>query len=158
MNADLKKMAEEFPRPFPVVRVMTVVDEKDPAWASRTSQEFKDAADINNIVATWTRSGVCPNVNVKEPLFVDCTQNKSFQDQLQSHIDAQNAFMTLDPKVRKQFDNSYVNLMDFLAKEENRDEAIRLGLIDKVDDVNQASAVAPQGKQVGDALDEKKGA
>lgn len=150
-NSDLVEKIKEYPRAFP--RVKTILDGK-----TITKQEYQAECDINTIVKSWMSSGVCPSVNAKVPLFVDCTLVKSFEQSANDLIAAQDAFMELDPKIRKQFNNSPVELVEFLADERNREEAIKLGLVD----VPQASAVAPQGQAIGEAssvkLDEKKGA
>lgn len=156
MNSELINKVKDYPRPFPRVRTLLTKGQFD--TGIKTSQEYKVECDINNIVKSWTSTGVCPSVNVKAPLFVDCTIAKSFTEQAQALVDAQDAFMQLDPKIRKEFDNSPVKLCEFLADKSNEARAIELGLIDKKQDVNQASAVAPQGQAIGEASTDKKGA
>lgn len=146
MTKDLKETLEDgYSRPYP--RVRTRVE----GGRTLTAQEYKKECDINNIVNMWRNSGIVPNVKVQEPLYVDVSEEVDLQTSINRVIDAQNAFMTLDPNIRKEFNNDPVELLKFLSDEKNKSRAEELGLIVKKQDVSQASAVAPQGKQVGDA-------
>ena len=51
--------------------------------------------------------------------------------------------MALPSRVRRRFDNDPAELMEFLADEANREEAVMLGLIEKEEPVQPAPA--PEG-------------
>lgn len=98
---------------------------------SLTKQSFKDSTDINQIMARAKATGLLgtPNLQPREPMFGDFTDGSSYHEQCNKIHDAQDAFMALDPKIRQAFKNDPVKLLDFISKKENRDEAIKLGLI-----------------------------
>lgn len=103
---------------------------------SMTEQHFKDECDINNIVAQYQQTGVLPQGD-RQPLFGDFAD---FPQDLQSSQaffdDAQERFMQLDARVRKEFDNDPVKLLQFIADDNNRDRAIELGLIERPPQAN----------------------
>lgn len=113
---------------------------------SMTEQHFKDECDINTIVSQYQQTGVLPCGN-REPLFGDFAE---FPQDLQSSQkyfdDAQERFMQLDAKIRKEFDNDPVKLLQFIADSNNRERAIELGLIDRPPQAN--TTVQPQETNV----------
>ena len=96
---------------------------------SLTEQHHKDACNINNIVAKYHKTGVMSNMRVSAPVFKDCTANDFFEIQNQ-FLEASDAFASLSSSVRKRFGNDPHNLIEFLDDPKNRDEAVKLGLID----------------------------
>lgn len=92
-----------------------------------TEQSHAKDCDINNIVATYHKTGVFPEAG--ELLFADVSDAPTYQDALQTVINAENAFMALDAKTRKRFDNDATQMLAFLDNPENRAEAIALGMI-----------------------------
>lgn len=98
--------------------------------ASLTRQEFLKDADINNIMAKYA-SGVVPlSSGARTPFFGDFSNVPDYQTSLQVVIDAQERFAQLPSQLRNRFENDPAKLLEFLAVEENRAEAISLGLID----------------------------
>lgn len=99
---------------------------------SMTEQHFKDECDINYIVNRFQETGVMPEGN-RQPLFGDFA---SFPQDLSSSMalydEAMDRFMQLDAKVRKEFDNDPLKLLQFVSDESNRSRAEELGLIEKV--------------------------
>jgi len=109
-------------------QVHTINDEK-----TKTQQHHKDAHDINNIMKKYQKIGVDYNrlpPNSKGQ-YGDFSKHKSYQESVQALIDANNSFMSLPSTVRKRFSNDPQELFDFLNDTNNRDEAIKLGLLDK---------------------------
>jgi len=94
-----------------------------------TKQSFKNECNINTILKRWTQSGVEPEGN-KNPSFGDFTQLPDYQESLNIVIHAQEAFNSLDANVRKRFQNDPAQVLEFLQDDNNRDEAITLGLIE----------------------------
>lgn len=82
----------------------------DPAWRDPgldcsgdpglTDQAPAKDADINNIVATYYKTGILPGRDGPQ-VFADVSDAPTYQDALQTVINAENAFMTLDGKTRK---------------------------------------------------------
>lgn len=98
--------------------------------ASLTRQEFSHDADINNIMRKYA-VGLPPSpAGARPPVFGDFSNVPDYQTALDKVIDAQERFAELPSKVRRRFDNDPAKLLQFLASEENRAEAVQLGLID----------------------------
>ena len=92
-------------------------------------QQFKDECDINVLVERYGITGELP-VGDRRPIdAADFTEVTDYQTALNQLITAQNAFMDLPAKVRKEFDNDPAKLLEFLNDSNNKDEAIRLGII-----------------------------
>lgn len=110
----------------------------DPTWRDpgvdftgdpgRADPSFAKDADINNIVATYHKTGVFPGAN-GPAVFADVSDAPSYQEALQVVINAENAFMTLDAKTRKKFDNDPTQMLAFLEDPKNRAEAAALGML-----------------------------
>lgn len=115
-----------------------------------TEQHHAEDCDINNIIAKYTRTGVLgdpfamPSVSAQ---FGDFTAISDYQTAMNNLIQAQQAFEALPAALRKEFDNDPAKLLDFLGKEENRDEAIRLGLIPRP--VDTSNSTTPSATPVG---------
>lgn len=98
---------------------------------SRTQQSFANEVNINMIVAkAKARKPVMQDT--RQPLYGDFSNIKTFHEQRNAIIEAENAFMTLPAAVRKKFGNDVGKLLEFVADSKNKDEAIELGLIEKV--------------------------
>jgi len=99
--------------------------------ASLTQQHQKDQADINFIVEQFNVTGILPTAPVS-PQYGDFTGISDYQSALNAVIDAQDEFMSLPANIRSRFDNDPSNLINFLSNDENRQEAIELGLIEPI--------------------------
>ena len=101
---------------------------------SMTQQQFKDEADINNIMARYQKTGVLvdPLTQVtRKPMFDDFSELGDFRDHQQAVIDAQEMFMQLPSRLRARFGNDPAELLQWLSNSANKDEAIELGLMSK---------------------------
>ena len=99
---------------------------QDPSLAQ---QHMKDECDINIIVERFGVTGKFP-VSPIEPTYGDFSGVSDYHDAL-NRIEASNkAFMALPAKIRAKFDHDPNALLQFLQNEDNRDEAIEIGLID----------------------------
>lgn len=94
---------------------------------SMTHQSFKDECNINNIMKKYERTGQLTHVRNSEGVFGDFTNVEDYQVNLNKIILAEEAFMTLPAHLRKQFNNSPQELLEFLHDDSNRAEAERLG-------------------------------
>lgn len=112
----------------------------------KTDPSGADDADINNIVARYHKTGVFPGLDGPQ-LFADVSDAPSYQDALQTVINAENAFMALDAKTRKRFENDPSQLLDFLADPKNREEAISLGMIEPQAPTPSPAVPEPSGGQ-----------
>lgn len=94
---------------------------------SPVQQHFKESTDINNIVDNYTRTGMLNGS--QNPVYDDFSDSFDFLEAQNKVIAARNAFSSLDSKLRSRFSNNPAKLLDFLADSNNKDEAIKLGLI-----------------------------
>lgn len=120
----------------------------------KTDQSGSKDADINNIVATYHKTGVFPEKG--HELFADVSDAPSYQDAMQTIINAENAFMALDAKTRKRFDNDAAQMLNFLHDPENRAEAIKLGMIEAPEAIAQPASPNPAGGQPAPSKPEPK--
>lgn len=97
---------------------------------TRTKQSMRDECDINLIISKYSKIGVIEHINNNQASFADVS-DLDFQQSLHLVQTAQDAFDELPAKIRKRFSNDPSELLSFLQNEENREEAISLGLIEK---------------------------
>lgn len=84
--------------------------------------------DINTIVDRFSRTGTIPIVN-QQPLYEDVSHVGDYREALERVKLADAAFMMLPPQVRSRFSNDPAEFLDFCSNPENRDEAVKLGLM-----------------------------
>lgn len=99
-------------------------NEKD---VSLTEQCFAYECDINNIV----KMQVPTTVNPKTPLFNTVFSPDLYEKSLNIIADASSRFEELPSDLRTRFENDPKKLLEFLSNDENYDEAVKLGLIEK---------------------------
>lgn len=103
-------------------------------------------ADINNIVATFHKTGVLPNINV-QGVYADVSNPMSYQDALQTVINAEKQFMALDAKTRKKFSNNPAEFLEFVDDPQNAAELVSMGLGTIVDKTPSPAAPVSTGGQ-----------
>lgn len=96
--------------------------------ASRVEQDHRERVNINTIVAKARRTGFLPFRNVQAE-YGDFSAGVDFHTAQNRVIEAQARFQEVPSKIRKRFENDPGKLLDFLMDENNREEAIALGLI-----------------------------
>lgn len=95
---------------------------------TRTQQNMADECDINKLVATYARTGIIPGSDIPAMEFhVD--EIYDYQTAMNQLIESNKAFMALPSNIRDRFHNDPASLLNFLSSEDNRAEAISLGLI-----------------------------
>jgi len=97
---------------------------------SLAQQHFKDECDINNILRQFNITGQLPTSPLS-PRYGDFTGIVDYHSALNAVIAAEDGFMALPADIRSRFMNDPEQLINFLDDPENKDEAIKLGLIDK---------------------------
>lgn len=98
----------------------------------RTQQQFKEECDINTIARRFGLTGMLPAAR-RLPSFGDFTGVSDYQSALNQVMAADEAFLTLPSAVRERFGHNYQALLDFLGDEGNRQEAIDLGLLERLE-------------------------
>ena len=119
------KLVRRVKEPFERQRVKTAVGEE-----SLAKQEFREESDINNIMRKYEEHGEIPHVR-SGGQFVDCDGPDDYQSALNIVMAAQERFAAMPARIRDRFDNNPELLLRFVADDENYDEAVELGLIEK---------------------------
>lgn len=105
-------------------------------------QSFKEEADINTIVKRFGLTGELPK-NFRTPTYGDFTQVTDFQSAVNAVRAAGESFMEMPAELRAKFLNDPQKLIEFVSKEDNRAEAIKLGLVPKPVEVVPPTPPAP---------------
>jgi phage internal scaffolding protein len=95
-----------------------------------TEQSYKDECDVNNIIRKYDKTGRLEHVNKMEYKYGDVT-GADFKKAADLVAGARSSFEDLPSDVRKKFKNDPGRFLEFFEDPKNRDEAIKLGLIDK---------------------------
>lgn len=111
---------------------------------SLTQQQFKEECDINNIIARYETTGLLTDPlhpGTRQPMFGDFSNVMDYQAAQNIVVRANEAFEALPAKLRDRFDNDPALMLEFLQDENNREEAVKLGLVkESVSDVNSSSS------------------
>lgn len=94
-----------------------------------TDQSFKKMCDINQIVATYQKTGMFPNFKAREPRYVDNTQVRPFLEAFDIVKEAKALFMELPAVVRKAMDNNPANFETFIRDEKNTEFLFQHGVL-----------------------------
>ena len=100
--------------------------------ATLTQQHFKDECDINNILRQFNITGLLPE-SALSPRYGDFTGISDYHSALNQVIAAEDEFMRLPADLRARFANDPAQLIEFLENSDNKDEAIKLGLVNSVE-------------------------
>ncbi len=114
----------------------------------RTKQNHKKECDINNIMSRFQKSGTIDFVNKKKAQFGDAT-GIEFQNAMETVAQANEMFDALPSKMRERFANDPHELLKFLEIEENREEAVFLGLLKEPEPVAPEAKPEPPGGSEG---------
>lgn len=98
---------------------------------SMAQQHFKDECDVNNILRKYESTGLVTHVANGTPSYGDFSSVLEFQQAQNILIEAQDAFEALPASLRKRFDNDPAVMLEFIEDPDNREEAEKLGLVDK---------------------------
>lgn len=103
---------------------------------SVVQQQFAEECDINTIVKRFGLTGELPN-GVGMPVSGDFTGVSDFHTAMTLVRQAQEGFMQLSADVRERFANDPARVLAFLENPENREEAIKLGIVAKPPEVER---------------------
>ena len=103
-------------------------------YSSMTKQSFKKECDINNIMASYKRTAGKQFLDTfsgyMDGIFGDASSAVDYHTALGLINEANVAFDSMPSHVRDRFANDPARLMVFLSDVKNKDEAIKLGLLD----------------------------
>lgn len=98
-------------------------------------QEFKDECDINVLLRRFNITGQLP-VGVRMPTYGDFDVVTDFHSAANAIAQAREAFHMMPADVRRRFGNDPGEFVAFCSDSKNREEAVKLGLV-------EASAAEP---------------
>lgn len=99
--------------------------------ASRTKQQFVEDSDINTIMRKYEKTGILdPRLQRGPGSYGDFSSATDYHTSLNQVVEAQAAFYDLSSTIRARFHNDPGELLDFLDDPANRDEAVKLGLVE----------------------------
>ena len=99
---------------------------------SMTIQSAADETDINVMIARYQKTGSfhgSTNMPTVRPDFGDFVAVPDYQNAMNILIQAQDQFAALPAQIRDRFANSPENYLAFLSDSSNKEEAIKLGLV-----------------------------
>lgn len=99
-----------------------------PAESPFTKQEFKDECDVNVILKRYMATGEMPNLNERNPQYIDCTGH-DYQAAMNLVAEANTLFAELPSAVRSRFNHDPSQFLDFCSNEANRPELEAMGLL-----------------------------
>lgn len=108
----------------------SVETETVPSGESLTQQQFIEDCDVNLIMAKYMKTGQMPE-GVSQMIEGDFSNLPDYQEALHTVMRAEEMFMEIPATIRLQFENNPQKLLQFLHNTENKEEAIKLGLISK---------------------------
>ncbi|WNK13321.1 MAG: internal scaffolding protein [Microvirus sp.] len=98
---------------------------------SMTKQEFKHECDINNVIKSFSQTGMFRHVSARasQGAYEDLPDGVDFQYALDEVQRARNSFMTLPAHVRQRFGHDPGQFLGFIHDPSNKDEMAKLGLL-----------------------------
>ena len=97
---------------------------------TRTQQHHKDECDINTIVRRFALTGQLPD-NIRIPKYGDFDVVNDYHSAMNAVATANEAFDALPAAIRTKFQNDPGAFVDFCSDEANREELIKMGLIER---------------------------
>ena len=105
-------------------RVITI--NTDP---SLSDQQWKEDCDTNTILQKFTKTGQVTHLAKRQGSFADVSNVEELLPSLMKLKNAEQEFSQLPSTIRNRFNNSPIELLKFIQNPDNREEAIKLGLI-----------------------------
>lgn len=115
---------------------------------SMTQQQFAEEVDINTIVRRFGLTGKLPE-GIRVPTFGDFEDIPSYHEAMNAIRRSDEAFNAMPAEVRYRFNNDPGRFVEFVSDENNRGEAIRLGLVVPPARVEAAVPVVAPAAPVG---------
>lgn len=109
---------------------------------SKTKQSDYHKTDINGILSRYIKTGILPTTG-RKPIYGDFTNGMDYHTMLNRIASAEEAFMRLDPLVRKHCDNDPGKFLDLVFDPNRRGELEKLGLLDLQAPETAPPAAAP---------------
>lgn len=94
-----------------------------------TEQTHKELTDINNIMENYVKTGMLPNYSGSPLLYIDETNQPTFEQAHDSIAYARHRFDQLPTSLKNELQNDYRKLEAWLTNPDNQDRAIKMGLL-----------------------------
>lgn len=121
-------------------RILTVNQEP-----SKTDQQWKEDCDVNNIIRKFLKTGQINHLNHKQGSYADVSEIPDLLEATMQIQQASDLFSDLPSQVRKRFNNSPLDMIDFLKNPENFEEAQELGLLNSRIETSVSTGNKPEG-------------
>lgn len=108
---------------------------------SRTKQSMKAECDINGIMKRYEKTGVVTHLAQRQGYFADVSEVPDFDLALETVRKAEDMFMSLPAKIRKEFGNDAAAYVQFCSDPANHDRMVDLGIADKPEVVKPVEVV-----------------
>jgi len=95
---------------------------------SKTDQSQLAQTDVNNIMAKYKKTGQITHLAKVQGHFADLSQIQDLHTSMNQVVMAQQTFDALPSELRLRFQNSPLEMVNFLNNPNNDQEAIKLGL------------------------------
>lgn len=99
-----------------------------PAGVEPAQQQFKKDADLNSIMAKFQKTGAMDHVKIYESEYGFASPT-DYHASMNTIVKAEAMFSALPSSLRNRFENKPAAFLEFIQNDENRQEAIELGLI-----------------------------
>lgn len=109
---------------------------------SLTQQHFKEECDINVIVDRAQKTGMVTHLNPRVPRYEDCSISVPLHEAFAACERASALFMELPWQTRERFDNDPAKLLLFLSDPQNREEGVKLGILEPKVDVKGSTPIS----------------
>lgn len=112
-------------------------------------QSFKEECDVNVILSRYMKTGQLIHVNTRTGVYADVSEIPDLMGAMTQVQHAQQAFDDLPAEIRKRFNNSPVEMINFLQDPRNDEEAIKLGLKVRIGGPNLEDLAATNAESGG---------
>jgi phage internal scaffolding protein len=112
-----------------------------------TRQDMKDECDINVILGNYRKTGSLANIRVLQPSY-GVVPVTTYQEALNTLIEAEEGFLELPSKVRAKFGNDPAKFLDFATDPKNLEKMREYGLAnpEKLNDIINVNVVSDSTK------------
>lgn len=124
---------------------------------SKTKQSMAAATDINNIMSRYEKTGLIDHIK-EGGSYGDFSKVSDYHEAMNQVIKANDGFLTLPAKLRKKFDNDPAKLIEFMNDPKNKEEAIKLGLMEQKEEkiIKKQAVIEPEAVQSDKKVAESK--
>ncbi|AXL14635.1 internal scaffolding protein [Microviridae sp.] len=96
---------------------------------SMTEQQHAESCDIHNILKKYENLGMSPYALPDPSNYPDVSNNLDYHTASNMVAEAHSMFEELPSKLREQFDNDPIRMMDFMSQNPSNEDLIKLGLL-----------------------------